>query len=298
MTVERITCSPAQIVNDVCGLMTVRAADKRLSFSVRYTSAIPETIQSDPTRLRQILVNLVGNAIKFTEEGGVTLLVGMAENKPGLTPWLRFSVTDSGPGMNQQQTEQLFRPFMQADSSTTRKFGGTGLGLMISKRLAQMLGGDITVFSEVGQGSTFNAAIHPGDLAGVKMIEPEPPKAPLAAANGAGAGSTSSSAAAFAATTEPARDLPLKGRVLLAEDGPDNQALIKFYLSEMGLEVTVVDNGAAARDAALQATAKGAPFHVILMDMQMPVLDGYEATTQLRAAGYRKPIVALTAHAM
>jgi PAS domain S-box-containing protein len=300
MTVERIGCSPAQIVADVCGLMSVRAADKKLSFSIRYTSPIPESIQSDPTRLRQILVNLVGNAIKFTEKGGVTLLVGMAENKPGLTPWLRFSVTDSGPGMNQQQTEQLFRPFMQADSSTTRKFGGTGLGLMISKRLAQMLGGDISVFSEVGQGSTFNATVHPGDLVGVKMFEPEPPKAPVAAtANGAGASSTTTAAGAFAAApAEPARELPLKGRVLLAEDGPDNQALIKFYLSEMGLEVTVVDNGAAARDAALQATTKGAPFHVILMDMQMPVLDGYEATTQLRAAGYRKPIVALTAHAM
>ncbi|MGB7157196.1 MAG: ATP-binding protein, partial [Tepidisphaeraceae bacterium] len=288
MTVERIACVPHQIVSEIAALMSVRAADRNLKFNVHFTSAIPQTIKSDPTRLRQILMNLLGNALKFTETGGVRLLVSFVEpqRKDGATtaPTLRFDIVDTGVGMNAPQIASLFRPFMQADSSTTRKFGGTGLGLTISKRLAAMLGGDLTVHSIPGEGSTFSLTVATGDLAGVEMAKyPSLGVAPRLAEE---------------AMREPASTHKLVGRVLLAEDGADNRALISHYLREVGLDVSVVENGLAARDLALRANQEGQPFDVILMDMQMPELDGYEAARQLRAAGYRKPIVALTAHAM
>jgi CheY-like chemotaxis protein len=185
--------------------------------------------------------------------------------------------------MTAAQMDALFRPFVQADSSTTRKFGGTGLGLTISKRLAEMLGGDITVRSESGAGTTFSAYISPGNIQNVPMLESPPivVSAPVEQAP---------------AVNDHA--LKLRGRVLLAEDGVDNQALIEFYLNELGLQVTTVANGRLARDSALRASQDGRPFDLVLMDMQMPELDGYEATGQLRAAGYDRPIIALTAHAM
>ncbi|HEX3357761.1 MAG TPA: histidine kinase dimerization/phospho-acceptor domain-containing protein, partial [Tepidisphaeraceae bacterium] len=149
MTVERIACSPVQIISDIAGLMAGRAADKNLSFNVHYSGAIPQSIQTDPTRLRQILMNLIGNAIKFTEQGSVKMLVRLMqpENRSGAasSALLRFDVVDTGVGLDASQIESLFRPFVQADSSTTRKFGGTGLGLTISQKLAKMLGGDLSV---------------------------------------------------------------------------------------------------------------------------------------------------------
>ncbi len=291
MVLERITCSPSQIVSDVASLMAGRAADKNLHFNVHYTGAIPQSIESDPTRLRQILTNLVGNAIKFTETGGVKLLVTLVkpEARPGsLTSApqasVRFDVVDTGVGLTAAQIDQLFRPFVQADSSTTRKFGGTGLGLTISKRLARMLGGDLTVHSIPGVGSTFSLTVETGELTDVVMVE----KSALAAQP------VAASAPAHGAI-EIAR---LSGRVLLAEDGEDNRVLIGYYLRELGLEVVAVENGSLARDAALQASREVRPFDLVLMDMQMPEMDGYEATRQLRAAHYNHPIVALTAHAM
>ena len=158
----------------------------------------------------------------------------------------------------------LFRPFVQADSSTTRRFGGTGLGLTISRRLAKMLGGDLTVRSQPGAGSTFSLTIETGDLTDVAMIE-KPTVANLPTRTSLGAAGSASR----------------KRMMLLAEDGPDNRVLISFYLREVGLEVTAVDNGLAARDQALEAARQAQPFDVILMDMQMPELDGYEATRQL-----------------
>jgi len=279
MTVERIACSPFVLVAEVASPMQLRAATKGLAFAVEYRGAIPERIQSDPTRLRQVLLNLLGNAIKFTEAGGVRLTVEMVEGE-GAARGLRFAVVDSGVGMTPQVQVRLFQPFTQADNSATRRFGSTGLGLMISKRLVEILGGTIEVWSSPGQGSTFAVTIDPGPLDGVCMLAGPLAGTPAAADHVRDAG---------------AADLAC--RVLLAEDGPDNQRLISFYLRRAGADVVVAENGQTATELALAAEAERRPFAVVLMDMQMPVLDGYEATAGLRRAGYRRPIVALTAHA-
>jgi CheY-like chemotaxis protein len=174
----------------------------------------------------------------------------------------------------------LFQSFSQVDSSTTRKFGGTGLGLTISRRLAQMLGGDVTIVeSTPGVGTTFRLA--------VKAVQP------VFLEEG------DSITQSVAESARPVADkLPPGCRILLAEDGLDNQRLISYILKKAGGEVTIVDNGLAARQAALDAAANGSPFAVILMDMQMPIMDGYAATAHLRENGYSGPIIALTAHAM
>jgi PAS domain S-box-containing protein len=282
MTVERIASSPPVLVAEVATMMHPRAIHKGLTLDVAYRRPIPETIQADPTRLRQILINLIGNAIKFTETGGVRLEISMEAASPPARPQLRFDVIDTGLGLTAEQQEALFLPFTQADSSTTRRFGGTGLGLTISKRLAQMLGGDITVSSVPDKGSMFTLRVDTGPLEGVAMLD-DPAEA-----------------VRQAAAVVPSREehIRLSGRVLLAEDGPDNQRLIAFYLRKAGADVTIAEDGLAAREKALQAGDAGVPFDVILMDMQMPKLDGYSATARLRAVGYRGPVVALTANAM
>ncbi|MFQ5461940.1 MAG: response regulator [Phycisphaerae bacterium] len=283
MTIEHVACHPCQIIADVVSLMRVRADAKGLSLKFEYTGAIPGTIQCDPTRLRQILINLTGNAIKFTEQGCVRLVTELVERNG--EPHLQFDVVDTGVGLTEAQMGKLFNAFGQADTSTTRKFGGTGLGLAISKRFAELLGGDITVAAtEVGVGSTFRVTVATGSLSGVKMLDD--PMSATVLTDDATAGS---------------RAIPsnLDGlRILLAEDGPDNQRLISFVLKKAGADVTVVENGKLALDAALAARDDGKPFDVILMDMQMPVMDGYEATGCLRLQGYHRPIIALTAHAM
>ncbi|MFH1267908.1 MAG: ATP-binding protein [Planctomycetota bacterium] len=227
-------------------------------------------------------MNLVSNAIKFTETGSVRVVVRFV---PGTTrpPCLQFDVIDTGIGMTQEQLAGLFQPFTQADSSTTRKFGGTGLGLTISKRLAELLGGEISVISAPGKGSTLSVTVETGPLDGVRMLD-----SPTAA--------MASTKHKIKASATP--EITLNCRILLAEDGPDNQRLIAFILTKAGADVTVVENGQIAHDEALATRAAGNPFDVILMDMQMPVMDGYTATARLREAGYAGPIIALTAHAM
>jgi signal transduction histidine kinase/ActR/RegA family two-component response regulator len=284
MTVERIACSPCKLVCEVASLMRPRAVAKGLSLDVQYRGPIPETIYTDPTRLRQILINLLGNGIKFTERGGVRLIVGMATSPESRNPRLGLEVSDTGVGIAPQQMASIFQPFSQADSSTTRRFGGTGLGLTISRRLAQMLGGEISGQSIPGKGTSFLVAIETGPLEGVRRLDgfneavravEDPPAEPTDAAN-----------------------LHLSGRVLLAEDGPDNQRLIALLLRNHGATVEVAENGQIAVDKILQARDAGQPFDCILMDMQMPVLDGYAATRQLRQMRCHTPIIALTAHAM
>ena len=280
LEIEHIDCSVCQIVADVVSLMRVRADAKGLRLAVEYRGTIPEVIQSDPTRLRQILINVVGNAIKFTEHGSVRIAVGLVDY-PGERPCVQFEVIDSGIGMTADQIRRLFQVFSQADASTTRKFGGSGLGLVISQRLSEMLGGQIAVQSTPGQGTTFRISVSTGPLDNVRLLE-----RPL-------------EALAQQPTHAPAAATPrLNCRILLAEDGPDNQRLISFVLAKAGARVTVVDNGQEAFDTALTAAIAGTPFQVVLMDMQMPVLDGYTATQRLRAEGYQRPIIALTAHAM
>jgi signal transduction histidine kinase/CheY-like chemotaxis protein len=283
MVVESINCSPIQLLADVESLMRVRANAKQLSLRVEYESDMPEFIHSDPTRLRQILVNLVGNAVKFTERGSVRILA-RSIGKPCAR--LEFDVIDSGIGMTPEQVDRLFQAFSQADSSTTRNFGGTGLGLVISKRLAAMMAGDVAVVkTNPGAGTIFRFTMPVNSPAGVRMV----------ATTGCLTHSTKESGEARLTADSPS----LKGcRVLLAEDGPDNQRLIAFVLGKAGADTTTVENGQLAVAAALAADREARPFDVILMDMQMPVMDGYQATAMLRAHHYRGPIVALTAHAM
>src|SRR5439155_741421 len=172
MSVERVACLPVELTANVASLMRARALGKGLTFAVEYRGAIPERIQADPTRVRQILLNVVGNAIKFTEVGGVRLVMGMESDRPANRPRLQFDVIDSGIGMTDEQQSRLFKPFEQADSSMSRRFGGTGLGLAISKRLAEALGGTLTVRSAVGKGSTFVLTLETGSLEGVAFVSP------------------------------------------------------------------------------------------------------------------------------
>ncbi|HPF40369.1 MAG TPA: ATP-binding protein [Phycisphaerae bacterium] len=285
MEVERINTSPTQIVAEVASLMQPKAFEKGISLVVRNETPIPERIHSDPTRLRQILLNLVGNAIKFTEAGAVKLDVRCL---PDLCQ-IHFQVSDSGMGMTPEQVSTIrrFDAFTQADGSVSRKFGGTGLGLRISNALAQMLGGEIDVESRVGQGSTFSVRISTGALDDVRMIHP---------------GNEIATYQVDADNPREARadesPMRLDGlRILLAEDGPDNQRLIAHHLRKAGAELTIAGNGRIAIET-VEAQPAGADFDIVLMDMQMPELDGYSATRRLRAAGFRTPIIALTAHAM
>ncbi len=279
-------CSPAMLLADVRALMRLRAEEKRLSLTIEYDGPIPQQIQTDPLRLRQILINLIGNAIKFTESGGVRIIACLMY-EPDQTTRLRFDIADSGIGIAEGQIARLFQPFTQADSSTTREFGGTGLGLTISKRFAEMLGGGITVTSAPGKGSVFTLTIETGPLDGVALIE--------------GPAHDSLLEGRFAAPPvgpSASGDVRLDCRILLAEDSPDIQRLVGLVLEKAGARVTVVGNGRLAVDAGLAAKESGRPFDVILMDMQMPVVDGYLAARELRQHGYTGVIIALTAHAM
>ncbi len=284
MTIEQVRCSPSMIIVDVASLMRVRAKEKGLFFEVHYQTPIPETIQSDPTRLRQLLVNLVGNAIKFTASGGIRILA-RCEDPTTSSPSLTLEVVDTGIGLSDTQVAQLFQPFAQADTSTTRRFGGTGLGLAICRRLAHMLGGDISVNSSPGRGSSFCLTIAAGSLEDVKMFEE------LQEAGLPESGPLPESMDVSALET-------LDCAVLLAEDGLDNQLLISTHLKRSGARVAIAENGRLALEMALAASLAKEPFDVVLMDMQMPEMDGYAATSELRRKGYTGPIIALTAHAM
>ncbi|OHB68589.1 MAG: hypothetical protein A2V70_05875 [Planctomycetes bacterium RBG_13_63_9] len=284
MTVERIGCSVCQIVAEIASSMRRRAADKGLTLDVAYGTHMPETIRTDPTRLHQILVNLIGNAIKFTKHGHVHLAVSLDESGANDIPQLCFEVSDTGLGMTPEQQEKVFKAFTQADESMSRRFGGTGLGLTICKGLTRLLGGDVSVESELGKGSTFRFTIETGPLEGVRLLE-DCQEAMVSPAPDY-----------CRRTSQPT--VVLSARVLLCEDGLDNQRLIAFVLKRAGAQVTLADNGQVGMKKALEACEAGQPFDLVLMDMQMPILDGYSATRRLRGKGYDGPIIALTAHAM
>jgi signal transduction histidine kinase len=278
LRVETVRCSPASILEDVRALMQMRADSKFIELHVECEAQLPESIQTDPMRLRQILVNLVGNAIKFTDVGSVRIV---ARFVPEPMPTMEFDVIDTGIGMSAEAQTGLFQPFTQADSSTSRRFGGTGLGLTISRRLAGMLGGSVWIVqSTPGEGTRFRLAIATG---------------PIETAPSAPAGNADLNIC----LPPPASERPLDGfRVLLAEDVPANQRLFALVLERAGAMVTIVENGQLAVESALTALDLELGYHVILMDMQMPVLDGYSATAMLRAKGYTGSIVALTANAL
>ncbi|MFO0860200.1 MAG: ATP-binding protein [Phycisphaerales bacterium] len=273
ISVERIECSPATIVHDVASLMTGRAAEKGISLEFSFDDSVPPVVITDPTRLRQIAINLVGNAIKFTEDGRVRVLLEyQPEPKLHNVGTLLLRVQDTGIGLSPDQLARLFEAFAQADPSTTRKFGGSGLGLAISRRLARLLGGDISATSEVGRGSEFVLRLNCRLSEGVLPVAPDVPETPA--------------------------NYRICGRILLAEDGPDNQRLIVHLLRQAGAEVVTVTNGSLALEQCLDESRAGRAFDLVLMDMQMPVLDGYATTRELRAAGYTRPIVALTANVL
>ncbi len=232
-------------------------------------------IQTDPMRLRQILLNLLGNAVKFTRSGKIDIRVS-DEAGGAANILLRIDVIDSGVGMAPALLSRLFRPFTQGDESITRKFGGTGLGLTISRRLAKLLNGDISVASEVGIGSTFTVRIDGGPSAAVEMLQ-DLSEATLPVVTGQASH----------------HDIVLCGRILLAEDGQDNQRLLRMQLRDAGAVVFGAEDGQMAIDLATTQA-----FDLILMDMQMPVVDGYAATAELRRRGLKLPIIALTAYAM
>ncbi len=286
-SLERTACHPCRIVADVASFVRAQAVNKGLAFDVEYVGSIPETITSDAARLRQILIRVLGNAIKFTEEGGIRLIarcVTPAEDVGG--PYLQFDVVDTGHGMTSEQLSALFRPFVQGDASCTRTQGGVGVGLAICKQYAQLLGGDVVVV-ESGEalGTQFRVTVDAGSLEGVRMITDPASETVVTLKTG----------------EKSLAEVPQAGlsrcSVLLVEDGPDNQRLIAHFLRVAGASVTIRENGRLAVETALAARDRGEAFDVILMDMQMPVMDGYEATAQLRGNDYAGPIIALTAHA-
>lgn len=277
MEFERGRCSPHQVIGEVISILRVRALEKGISLDCCWSSGVPETIETDGVRLRQVLMNLVGNAVKFTDSGSVSVEASIDGSEPDHQ--LLVKVRDTGIGISEEHLEGIFSPFDQADGSITRKFGGTGLGLTISRKIAQGLGGEIQVESEIGIGSLFTLNIATGSLANINILD----------------ASMAESIRPATRTTEW-RNRGLKNtQILLCEDGETNRELLGFLLTNAGANVTFAQNGQAGVEAVQNATEV---FDLILMDMQMPILDGYSATSQLRKLGYNKPIIALTAHAM
>ncbi len=274
MDTELIRCSPANIIRDVASVLRIPAEKKGLILEFKPAGGLPETILTDPARLRQLLMNLVGNAIKFTQSGSVRIVsrvLGSAQ-----PPLLAIDVIDTGIGIASKKLDHIFDPFAQADSSVTRRFGGTGLGLAISRKIAEDLGGSLSVASEYGRGSTFTATLEIGGPDGLQLVNVPP------------------ETMADASPASPTSQSLTGAKILLVEDGITNRKLINVILDEAGAEVTSVENGKLA----VEAVAADGSFDLILMDMQMPVMDGYTATRRLREQGVSLPIIALTAHAM
>jgi len=273
MEVERISCSPWTIVKDVVQVLGIKANEKGIYLRVEAKGPVPESILSDAARIRQVITNLVGNSIKFTEKGGVTVVISLPDGHPQM---LQIDVCDTGIGVTREQADRIFDPFSQADSSVTRRFGGTGLGLTISRKFAEALGGGITVESEPGAGSVFTLTLETGEIQDVPRLSPD--KLEVREERN---------------TASQIKWRFETGKVLVVDDGVENRELVAVILSEVGLHVDQAENGKIGAAMALAES-----YDLILMDMQMPVMDGYAATRLLRKEGLLTPIYALTAHAM
>lgn len=278
MVMELGPCYFPSTIADVASMMRPRAEQRADTLEVHYSGPLPETIHTDNNRIRQVLVNLVGNAVKFTEKGRIRIGVSFSPQWRPDQPAVSVEVEDTGIGIRKEQLPRLFEPFAQADSSTTRKYGGTGLGLAISQRIVEALGGEMTVRSVPGEGSTFTVTIPTGDISGVSLLQ-----------------SPREAVCDREAKTQwrPSPGMLHGVKILLAEDSLDNQELLRVVLGSVGAEMNVVENGRLAVEQ-----AETADFDVILMDMNMPVMDGYAATRMLRDRGYTRSILALTANAM
>ena len=265
-------------VQEVATFLEIKAREKGIQLRVEWGGPIPEHIETDPTRLRQVLVNIIGNAIKFTEKGHVTLRTDAVVDQNKVK--VRFTVTDTGCGIAPQHQTTIFQPFTQADRFISRQFGGTGLGLSLARKLANRLGGDVTLLSSrTDEGSVFQAVIEGGLVPAEGLITPQA-TAVLAQSH---------------VRDELRSSVDLRGvRILLVDDCEDNQQLFKTFLTSCGAEVGVAGDG---EEGYIKAIRQG-PWHVVFMDMQMPRKNGYETTTELRRDGFSIPIIALTAHAM
>ncbi len=281
MAIERVETDLPRVLFDVDSLMRSRAAQKGVLLQTRLLTPIPDRVLSDPTRLRQILMNLVGNAAKFTSSGQIDIQVSISTLAG--EPAVRIAVVDTGPGMSSEQATNLFQPFVQADTSVTRKHGGTGLGLTICRRLASLMGGEVhLVKTTLGEGSTFTLMLPLHTVEGAQTVEDL----------------DACTAASPAWNATAAHAIELRGRILLAEDGEDNQLLISHHLRKAGAVVVVAEHGRRALELMAVADAEGQPFGLLVSDMQMPEMDGYTLARTLRARNNPIPIVALTAHAM
>jgi two-component system sensor histidine kinase/response regulator len=276
LSIERISCAPHELLAEVVSILRVAAQQKGLTLDYFWTGNVPELIQTDPARLRQILMNLVGNAIKFTEHGSVTIIANLICEDDGPS-FLKISVKDTGMGISPEKLDSIFEPFVQGDSSVTRRFGGTGLGLSICKRLSQLLGGFVQVQSQPGLGSNFTFTVDAG--------HPQ---------FGTNSSPRSGDVIPSPSTTPSSDGLCLNGcNILLIEDGEINRKLIHIVLEEAGATVALAENGEQGLCKALSQS-----FDAVLLDMQMPVMDGYVAAAEMRKAGVTCPIIALTAHSM
>jgi CheY-like chemotaxis protein len=277
LTVEKIPFSLADVLSGVKSLLQPAAEKKNLDFKILPGGRLPAEVRSDPVRLRQCLINLIGNAIKFTHSGHVHLNVSMDPIPAG--PMLHFDLEDTGIGIPLERQQEIFEPFTQSDSSTTRHYGGTGLGLTITRRLAELMGGSLSVRSEVGKGSIFTLCIPAGVDLNALTEQPTFTHALF-----------SDSRAPMPAAAEECR---FWGHILVAEDALASQILIRKLLEKYGLEVTVVSDGRLAAEEGISGA-----YDLIFMDMHMPELNGYDATRLLREQGCVTPIIALTASAM
>lgn len=264
-TIDPISFSLRNLLEGVYELMKVRENEKNNTLTISISENLPEIIISYPTRVRQVLINLIGNALKFTENGTVHINAIIENEK------IMIDVVDSGIGMTEEQTDKVFGSFNQADNSTSRKFGGTGLGLTISKRLAEILGGDITIKSELAKGSTFKFCFDPGDYKNASLDDP------------------------FNDQVKEINAEDLQGKLLLVEDNKTNRFMVKKILKKSHLEIHEAENGLIAYEKVITAEE---PYDLVLMDMQMPIMSGYEATEKIRKSGHTVPIIALTANVM
>jgi CheY-like chemotaxis protein len=286
LEIENIDFNLRTLVDDVVDLLTGPAQNKGLGLTAVVESSVPAVVGGDPGRIRQVLINLVGNAIKFTRTGEIVVRVAETEIV-GAEAAVRFDVSDTGDGIEAEKLAQIFQPFAQADTSTSRKYGGTGLGLAISGHLVELMGGDCGVSSRPGAGSDFWFTI------AVRTVAHLPTEGPLSP------DVVPVEVSAPIVDEGPVRrsaDHGRAARILLAEDNPVNQRVATAMLEHLGFEVDVVSNGSEAVEAAALT-----PYQAILMDCQMPVLDGYEATSEIRRlleGSARIPIIAVTASAM
>lgn len=276
---EIIECKMQEFLGDINSFLRPLALEKGLDFNLLQCGELPAIFFTDPVRVRQCLVNLVGNAIKFTAQGHVYINVSTERHHE--KDCIRFDVENTGIGIPEEKQKSIFEAFTQADGSTTRKFGGTGLGLSITKQLTELLGGKITLKSKDGEGTTFTIMLP----AGVKLEESEMINTYNIMDD--------LIQKTHEKPTKPKETNGYSAKILVAEDAVANQALIRILLERLGHEVVIVENGAEAIETLEKQT-----FDLVLMDMMMPVMNGYDATRKLRAAGCDLPIIALTANAM